>query len=112
MSKANKTMTGQEFWKAVTSDPSEYNPKVKFRVSLPAGQNLKVLNLLDIKPLGDVDLSFQLPFFIGESGLGKLSKKLKDMGVSVELEDNNEGGSESVEEGAHGHSGEGESEGS
>lgn len=86
MSFDKENKKGKEFWDAMTPGATWYKPKTKFRISFPAGDSIKLLNLAEINAPGGMSILFKLPFPMSEMGLNKLLEQIKNAGGSVEIE--------------------------
>ena len=76
---------GKDFWKTINSGQSYKMPKTKLRVTLPAGEKIKFLNLAEINAPAGVTMVLNLPFAMGEEGINKLFETVRASGGTVEV---------------------------
>jgi hypothetical protein len=76
---------GKEFWAAATTGGSKNKPQRTIRVSLPAGKNIKLLNMAEVSSTSGVTVELNLPFPMSEEGLNKMSESIRRIGGTVEF---------------------------
>lgn len=84
MSKSNY---GPDYWKTIrtTTGQQSKKGKTRVRITLPAGEGFKLLNMAEISSPGGATISLSLPFPMGEAGLGKITESLSQVGGTVEI---------------------------
>lgn len=85
MSTPNENVKGKEFWTAQTQGTAWHKAKTKFKISLPPGENIKLLSLAEISAPGGVSFELRLPFPMSEAGLGKLGEAIRNAGGTIEI---------------------------